>query len=298
MKKTLSFLTTVLASVTVLGCSSLPSVTDLGNSILSMTGFLPAKSATDFATGLIEATKDLTNEEEYYFGRAISAKLLTQYTLLENNDLRAYLTKVGKTVAINSPQPETFGGYQFSILNTDKPLALSTPGGFIFVSHGLLERLPDEDTLAAVLAHEVAHVVEKHGVKALSQDNIRETVSAAGKLVSSMSCGEILTSATAVFGGVVDDYLLTALERGYGRDQEREADMKAIDILAISGYDPKALGEALQILDHSADSDGGWMSSHPLTSERTAALESEENKFLASSSSNRSLRASRYAMRK
>ncbi|RMG41868.1 MAG: peptidase M48 [Candidatus Dadabacteria bacterium] len=241
----------------------------IGTALLQEVGVLPGKSVFDSAKGLLNATRDLTREEEYYLGRAVSAHILTIYPLYEKPELTAYVNKVGLTVASESGLPETFGGYHFAVLDSDEINAMAAPGGFIFISRGILELMPDEDSLAAVLAHEVMHVAKKHGVAAISQDNMTRTLSALGTFAGSLNCSELIQQATTVFGGAVKDITDTLVTSGYSRTQEREADLGAVDILYRAGYDPYAMEVMLQLVEgQSGKSSGGWFDTHPPASER------------------------------
>jgi predicted Zn-dependent protease len=104
-----------------------------------------------------ESFEDLTEEEEFYLGRAVAAEILARYPLRAEDDLSAYIRRVGRAVAAYSPRPETYQGYRFAILEDAQPNAFAAPGGFVFLTTGLLALVANEEQLAAVLAHEVAH---------------------------------------------------------------------------------------------------------------------------------------------
>ncbi len=112
-----------------------------------------------------EAKQSFTYEQEHYLGRAIAAAILDKYGLYKDPSANRYVTLVGQTVAAHSDLPQTFGGYRFLILDSDEVNALAAPGGIIFITRGMLRACENEDQLAAVLAHEVAHVQARHGVE-------------------------------------------------------------------------------------------------------------------------------------
>ncbi len=126
---------------------------------------------------IAEASKDITPSEEHYIGRAVAATIISKYPLLQNPALNSYLNKVGLLVAAASDRPETYGGYHFAVLNSDEPNAYACPGGIILVNKGLLKQIKNEDQLAAVLAHEVAHVAHRHGIGAIKNRDGQSSVS-------------------------------------------------------------------------------------------------------------------------
>lgn len=269
LRPTFFFHCLLLASVGLTGCGAL-SVASMGNKILQGVGLLSGKKVFDAGEGLLKATDEMTREEEYYLGRAVAANVLSKFSLTDNEELNRYVQKIGLVVGAHSAVPETFGGYHFGVIDSSVPQAMSAPGGFVFISTGLLELLPDEDALAAVLAHEVAHVSLHHGVKTISQENLNKTVLALGQLAGTLNCAQVLQQATGVFGVAVDDIVGTLLERGYSRTQESEADLHALQYLLDAGYSPSALEVALSAL--SSDHNSRWYATHPGSEERIASV--------------------------
>ena len=117
----------------------------------------------------IESSKGITPDQEYYIGRAVAAKIVSTYTILEDEDLTKYLNLVGNAVAVNSDNPDVPGGYHFGILDTKDINAFACPGGIVFVTKGLIDTLENEDELAAVLAHEIGHYKKKHTLTSILQ---------------------------------------------------------------------------------------------------------------------------------
>lgn len=249
-------------------------VQKLGTSMLALVGLGPAVAVYDAVTSVQAATQTLTREEEYYLGRAVSAQILTRYPALENETVNHYVASVGAAVAQASSLPNTFGGYHFQVLATDEVNAMAAPGGFIFVTTGMLKLLPDEDALAAVLAHEVTHVAEQHGLKAISQDRINDIVTSMGQLAGSLNCSEVLQQAGVIFTAAVDDVVNTLVLAGYSKDLEYAADKGSSVILAQLGYEPQALEVVLDqlMLNEAKSKKSGWFATHPEAHERKDAL--------------------------
>ncbi len=250
---------------------------DIGKNIASSTGLVTGSqvdSLLEAGGKLSDASKGLTDEQEYYLGRSVSALVLKQYPLYQAEPgLTKYVNLVGNALAAKSNRPEIFGGYHFSVLDTKEINALSAPGGFIFVSKGFLEIIPDEEALAGVLAHEIGHIALGHGVKAISQGKISEAMMILGKEAASSYGPSELVALTDAFGASVDQVCDTLLKSGYSRSQEYEADQYAANLMAKTGYSAKGLPVMLdQLAQVSAQSRGGWMDTHPAPGKRKGEL--------------------------
>lgn len=201
-----------------------------GISIDPMQAFKTLKSAT-------EAKQGFTYAQEYYLGRAIAANILSTYTLYEDPAATRYVTLVGQTVAAHSDMPQTYGGYCFFILDSDEVNAFAAPGGLIFITRGMLSACENEDQLAAVLAHEVAHVQARHGVELIKDSRWKKFGTEAVFLAASGYGGGDVAAAVGVFGDMVKDLSKEIMARGYGKKLEKEADTDALTILLRIGYE-------------------------------------------------------------
>ncbi len=172
---------------------------------------------------------------EISFGRDLAARILGNYKLLDNEKINKYVNLVGRGIAIYSGRPEI--KYYFGVLDTDDVNAFATPGGYIFITRGLLKKVENEAQLAGVLGHEIAHVVKKHVVNEL---NIKGEEGSAASGISSMIGG-----ATGTFRVALDKALDEAenilLKRGYKIKDEIEADRVGILLAGVAGYDPMGL---------------------------------------------------------
>lgn len=270
-------ITTSLVSALLLltGCAN-QQMQDLGSTLLSSTGLVDQSHARSlFQAGgkLAAAASPLSLEQEYYLGRGVSAMILSQYTVSKNQALNSYVNRVGNVVAAYSDVPETFGGYHFAVLDTDEVNALSAPGGFVFVSRGFLKLIPNEDALAAVLAHEVGHIVKGHGVKAISQANMTDAVMILGKQAVSDYSALPSAELTELFGDSVTQVFDALIKNGYSRSQEYEADAYAAELLKRTGYASKSLITMLTALEGQKASSGGWYDTHPAPGKRIDELE-------------------------
>ena len=133
---------------------------------------------------IARAAEPISAEQEYYIGRVVAATLLESYQLYENAELTEYVNSVCQTLALNSERPELFNGYYAAVLDTDQINAFATSGGHILITRGLLACTDSEDSLAAVLAHEIAHIQLQHSIKAIKTSRTSDAVltTAAGVL--------------------------------------------------------------------------------------------------------------------
>lgn len=226
---------------------------------------------------LSEATKDITPSEEHYIGRAVAATLLSQHSLLDNVALTKYVNEVGLTVARASDRPSTYGGYHFAVINSAEPNAYACPGGLIFISKGLLNLLKNEDELAAVLAHEVAHVAHRDGINTIKKERWSKlgfyAVQEAGKYANTP--GD-LRQVVDAFQGVVTDVAKKVIDSGYSKGDENKADASGMQYMATAGYNPAEMVTFLNELN--AKGIGitkGPFSSHPKIESRIKSLEKQ-----------------------
>jgi predicted Zn-dependent protease len=179
----------------------------------------------------------------------------------------AYLREVGGrlTAAVNDPRWK----YSFQIVDQEEPNAFSIPGGGIYVSRGLLAFVNREDELAGVLAHEIAHVTQRHSAKQQRESILPGLLSLPGTLVGgvvSENLGALINAPVETVGG--------AWLGRYSRSQETEADRLGIRTAAQAGYDPMALADILPRLEQDAAGQGdqvrraGIFDSHPMTETR------------------------------
>lgn len=220
---------------------------------------------------------DITEEEEYYIGRAVSALILSRYTVYENRSLTSYINIVGNAVAVHSDRPETYAGYHFLILDTEEVNALAAPGGFVFITKGLLKRCRNEEMLASILAHEVGHVNAKHGLQSIKKSRLLDAFGIIGQEAVQRFGPEELAQLTNVFEDVLGDIAENLIERGYDRKYEYEADRLSVQIDLKTGYNPNGLLDFLATMtgDSSQESGKGWFKTHPSAAQRMNSIKKE-----------------------
>ncbi|MCV6626487.1 MAG: M48 family metalloprotease [Cellvibrionaceae bacterium] len=210
---------------------------------------------------------------EIKLGQQEHQKLSKTVSFYEEPKLQAYVEQLGQKLAAVADRPEL--DYHFFIIDSPDINAFALPGGYVYINRGLLAYLHNEAQLAAVLAHEIAHITARH---ALRQQSGRVGAQTASVL------GAVLTRSNSV-GQAVSLYTHAAV-KGYGRDMELEADGFGAEYLARAGYPSSAMLEVIGILkDHEtyqrrkAKASGrkpvayhGVFSSHPRNDKRLREL--------------------------
>ena len=240
-----------LAALFLHGCKTMGAVADIGTAIGTSTGTISESQAESIRTSayaVARSFEDFTPEQEYYIGRSVGAEILETYPPYEDPALNRYVNLLGQTLAQMSDRPETFSGYRFLIQDSDDINALSAPGGFIFVTRGMLRCCRSEDALAATLAHEIGHVQAKHGLQAIKQARVTEALTTIGLESAKTFGGEELAQLTRTFESSIADITRTLITNGYSRELEGDADAAAVTIMRRVGYDPNALIDMLTVM--------------------------------------------------
>ena len=258
-------------------CSGCAEVTEMGTQIAKEAGVISADEAESISRGAraVEKTwQDLTPEQEYYIGRAVTAQVLQTYPPLDRPEANAYLNLLGQSLAIFSERPETFGGYHFLLLDSDEINAFAAPGGLILVTRGMLRCCENEDELAAVLAHEICHVEKKHGLSSIKQQRLTEAFTVIAAESAKQLGSEELASLTREFEASVGDVVMTLTTSGYSRKQERSADAAAVELLRRADYPEAVMITMLQRMDERLTDAGGlgFAKTHPSAKSRADAL--------------------------
>lgn len=237
-----------LALAVLPGCQTMTVLSEVGAGVAGASGVVTPQQAESIkraGAAVGKTFEAITPEQEYYIGRTVGAVVLNRYAPLDDEKANHYLNVLGQTLAQFSDRPETFAGYHFLVMATDEVNAFAAPGGLIFISRGMLRCCRSEDALAAVLAHEIAHVAHQHGLQAIKKGRLTSALTIlATESVKSFG-GQELAQLTEAFEGSISDITGTMMNNGYARGFERQADKAAVAILQRSGYDPQGLTELL-----------------------------------------------------
>jgi predicted Zn-dependent protease len=213
-----------------------------------------------------DSMREIGPEEELEIGSDLASMILGAAPLVDNPAEQHYVNRLGMWLAQHTDRPDL--PWKFGVIDTEDVNAFSTPGGYVLISRGLFERVRNESELAGVLAHEIAHVVQKHHLHAL-QNEMRTSAVAevGGSAVASGGVTGFLTDQVIKAGK-------TLYTRGLDKDDEYEADRMGVVIAARAGYSPYGLVGVLQTLSAEQDQKGLalLMKTHPNPTDRMERL--------------------------
>ncbi|MEL6581116.1 MAG: M48 family metallopeptidase, partial [Cyanobacteria bacterium J06621_12] len=209
---------------------------------------------------------NISDEEEVEIGKQINQQLLSQqYELYNNQQVQGYVDNIGQEL-VNSADSSRDIPYSFEVVVSDAVNAFATPGGFIYVTTGLLQEADNKAQLASVIAHEIAHINEKHSVRALKRAAIAQGIA---------ETAGVSTNTLAQIG-----YQL-AVDLPQSREYEYEADQVGLEILQQGGYPPMAFVNFLKQLQGGNQPE--FLRTHPTSTNRIEALAQEIESSSASS---------------
>jgi predicted Zn-dependent protease len=222
----------------------------------------------DTAKSVGRASTEIGEAQEIEIGREMAARLLGAAPLVPDERLQRYVNRVGRWLASQSERPDL--PWHFGVLDAPQLNAFAAPGGYVFVTRGLFERFRSEAELAGVLAHEIAHVLQKHHLKAI-QKNARASLAADVMSLALSDRASAAREKLIAFGTEM-------YARGLDKSDELEADRHGIVIAARAGYDAYGLPAVLQTLQAMNPEDSGialMFKTHPAPGERLGELEAK-----------------------
>lgn len=213
-------------------------------------------------------------EQEIQLGAEADQQIVQQYGLYDEEEVQAYVERIGEQVLQYSHlkragAPAEFRNTEFTFRVLDSPVvnAFALPGGYVYVTRGLLAHLQNEAQLAVVLGHEIGHVAGRHASERAFEQQLGQLGVIGGAILGQQVLGlpgqEILNLGSAV---------QTLLTLKYGREDEREADRLGVEYAAQAGYDASEAAGFFHSLGRLGDRQGGglpsWLSTHPDPGER------------------------------
>jgi predicted Zn-dependent protease len=217
----------------------------------------------DAVTGIVAATKPVSEQEEVAIGRDLAGRLLGQIELVNDPNVQAYVNRVGRWIASQSERPDL--PWRFGVANAGNINAMAMPGGTILITRGLYDMLSNEAQLAGVLGHEIAHVVKKHHITVMQNQKL---VAVGANVVASRTGSNVLGKAAL-------DFFKNLFISGLDKESEYEADEVGSILAARAGYNAFGLAEVLHKLSARAASDPSVVDlfgSHPVPSDRLTRL--------------------------
>ena len=234
---------------------------------LLIAALLPATScAINPATGKRQFSL-IGESQEVAMGREADGAIVAQMGLYGGDALQDYIQGVGSRMAAVSERPQL--DWTFRVVNDGAVNAFALPGGYIYITRGIMTHLNSEAELATVVGHEIGHVTARHSVNQMSKAQLAQM---------GLGVGMALSPELAQFGQYAETGLGLMFLK-FGRDDERQSDELGLRYMVKAGYDPRPAPRVFDMLEDVSRASGsdrlpGWMSTHPAPENREAYLES------------------------
>ena len=232
----------------------------------------------------------MSEEQEVAEGAKAHQQVLTEYSVYDNKPVQDYVNALGQRLAAQSHRTNL--QWHFTVLDSPEINAFALPGGYVYVTRGIMAYMESEADLAGVMGHEIGHVTARHGAqRATSQQHAGLGVFAANIL------GAVLESqgysGAGQLAGQVSQTVAAGYIASYGREQELQADGLGAEYLARNHYDPQNMVDVITVLKNQerfaadqakaegkpAPTGGGWLASHPSNDQRLAQIKEKAAQY-------------------
>ncbi len=207
----------------------------------------------------------ISESQEIEIGAASHPEILSEFGMVENPALQDYFSRMGLELAKVSHRPDL--PWHFTVLDSDVVNAFAVPGGYVYLTRGILAYMNNEAELAGVMGHEIGHVTARHSVTQISQQQL---------LGLGLGLGSVISPTFRKMSDLAQTGLGVLMLK-YSRDHERQSDQLGVQYMARAGYDPEQLSRFFEVFttmrEGSGDAIPGWLSSHPAPPDRIQATE-------------------------
>src|SRR3982074_1183495 len=208
----------------------------------------------------------VSTQQEVQMGADYSAQINQQLPIIQDPELNRYINVLGDSIARLTERQDLAAGH-FYMGDSKEVNAFAVPGGYVYVNRGLIERTQRMDQLAGVLGHEIGHVVRRHSIKQMQQQQGANFGITLACVLTSV-CNNTAGQAAIQVGG-------TALFAKFSRGDEAEADEEGVKNVVRAGISPNGIPEMFQILINERQSNpsnvAGWFATHPMEEDRIAS---------------------------
>ena len=205
----------------------------------------------------------ISESQEIEIGTASHPEVLSEFGAVEDKALQEYFSRIGMELAKVSHRPEL--PWHFTLLDTDVVNAFAVPGGFVYLTRGIIEHMNNEAELAGVLGHEIGHITARHSVTQISQQQL---------LGLGLGVGSILSPTFQQLSGLAETGMGILLLK-YSRDHERQSDQLGVQYSDLAGYDAEQMSRFFEVFESMREEQGeaipNWLSSHPAPPDRIQA---------------------------
>lgn len=230
-----------------------------------LAGGLASGCSTNPATGQRQLSL-ISESQEIEMGKQSDPEIVASMGTYADEALQQYVSQLGQRLAAASERPDL--PWTFRVIDDPTVNAFAVPGGFIYVTRGLLSHITSEAQLAGVIGHEIGHVTARHSVNDLSKQQIAQL---------GLGIGMIFSPTLASLGELAGAGLQVLFLK-YSRDHENQADELGVRYMRRLSYEPTQLAEVMQMLERSSEIEGGsgkvpeWLSTHPNPPNRVAHI--------------------------
>lgn len=218
------------------------------------------------ATGERQLTL-ISEAQEVAMGRQAEPQVLASFGEYPDEEWQAYVNDLGQELAAASERPHL--PWAFHVLDDPLVNAFAYPGGYIYITRGILSHFNSEAELVSVLGHEIGHVTARHSVEQMSQQQLAQL----GLGVAAAASEDFRPYAGYAAAG------LQVLFLKFGRDDERQSDDLGLRYMTRAGYDPKQMPNVFQTFDRMQDESGrqipNWQSTHPNPADRVGRIQTQ-----------------------
>jgi predicted Zn-dependent protease len=213
----------------------------------------------------------LTQGDEIQLGKNTDAQVVQMYGIFEDQKIGKYINGLGQPIANLSHRANL--NWEFKVLDSPVINAFAVPGGFIYVTRGILAYLNSEAELAGVLGHEIGHVTARHSAKQYSKSTVAQL---------GLAVGSELSETVRNYAGIAQ-FGVGMLFLKFSRDNERQADALGVEYSTKSGFDSDHMANFFGTLERLHPSSGGslpdWFSTHPNPPDRIKAIQRDARKW-------------------
>jgi predicted Zn-dependent protease len=226
--------------------------------------------ATNPATGERQLSL-ISRAQEIQLGRQSAQQVQQTLGFVDDGELQNYVARIGHQLAASSERPDL--PWEFHVVDDPSPNAFALPGGFIYITRGMMNLLTSEAELASVLGHEIGHVTARHSVNQISKQQLTQL---------SLGLGGIFFPTVQEISPLIGTGL-NLLFLKYSRDDEREADELGFEYVREHGYRVSEFADPFEALQRIGEKQGGavpnWLSTHPAPAERVETAEARAAKI-------------------
>jgi predicted Zn-dependent protease len=207
----------------------------------------------------------VSQDQGIAMGRQADTAIIASIGLYPDASWQAYIQQLGAKLAATSERPDL--PWTFRVVDDPAVNAFAVPGGFVYVTRGLLTHLTDEAELASVVGHEIGHITARHTAAEMSKQQL---------IGAGLALGSMASSTVANYAGIANQ-ALGVLYLKYSRDDESQADLLGLRYMSRANFDPRRMPEVFRMLDQMSAAEGGgqvptWLATHPSPTNRVAAI--------------------------